>query len=217
MFLSVSLFLHLLASPNPGNFPPIGKDTLVTNSLLYNGAEYTKTYTLETGDPFLPIDATTGNILYEGNWYQFQDFYYDCEEDVLVLKDQEGYFRIQLVREKTQAFQWQSRAFVKLNFIEGKEAFYEQAYVGKRTLLIRWKKSLESNNDAQSKYKLSNRIFLQLNDHFTEIKKPEDWFNLLGPSAKPARQWLKSQGISLKKDMLKGSITLLHHFETVGW
>ena len=217
MFLSSSLFLFLFSSSGIAQTHTVAADTLVANSLLYNGSEYTKTYTQETGDPFFPLELTTGSILYEGNWYQDQDFYYDCEEDALVLKDQEGYFRIQLVREKTQAFQWQGHSFVKLTPDGVNYAFYEQAYTGKKTLLVKWKKSLETNSDAQSKYKLSRQIFLKKEDRFIEIKKPEDWYALLGPAAKNTRQRLKSQGISLKKELLKGSIAILQHIETIGW
>lgn len=217
MLLSSSLFILLLIQTGLPIQELPSCDSLRANSLIYSGTEYTKSYTEETGDPFLPMDSTVGSIKSNGNWYHFQEFYYDCEDDVLVLKDREGYFRIQLIREKTESFKLNGHLFIKLKLQTEIGEFYEQAYKGKTSLLVRWKKSKETNNDAQTKYKLTRQIFVLQKGKLTEIKKEKDFFTWLGNEAKPTRQWLKKQGINLKKDLLAGIKSTLEHSESNGW
>jgi hypothetical protein len=158
-----------------------------------------------------------GTIRFNGNWYLNQDFYYDCEDDAIILKDREGYFRIELIREKTESFQLAGHRFVKLKLLSPYGEFYEEAFKGKRTLLVRWKKTLETNNEAMNKYKLTKQFFVMYDEKSFEIKKANDLFDILGNQAKPARHWMKAQGINLKKDMLAGILSTFQHFESLGW
>ncbi len=204
--LSLSVTIHT-ADPLPG-------DTLKASSLLLNGKGYSKNFTPDMGSPFLMTDTSVGNILYNGNWYTGAGFYYDCEDDLLLLKDADGLFWIELIRKKTAAFTIAGRQFIKRKLETPEEAFYELAWQGRKSLLVKWRKIKITGNDFQLHYQLSAKLFLTDEAGFTEIKSVDDLANRYGKKAAAVKQHLKSKKHSFKKEPVQTAVAAIRYLES---
>lgn len=207
--LSFSVTIHSPSSLQPA-------DTLKASSLLLNGTAYSKNFTPDMGSPFLMIDSTVGTIQYNGNWYSGVGFYYDCEDDVLLLKDADGLFWIELVKKKTAAFRISGRQFVKRKLESATESFYELAWQGKKSLLVKWKKMRINGSDFQLHYQLSAKLFLSDENGFTEIRSIDDIASYYKIKGAPVKQQLKSRKLNYKKDPVQTALAAVQYIETNG-
>jgi len=205
----LSTFLYLaLAS---GNFD---LDTLSHNSLLYNGREYAKQYTVDMGNPFYPVQENRGDILYQGNWYRDLMFYYDCEDHVVVIAHPLYGVRIQLVPEKLDAFKLNGHSFLKVDIPGQGQSIHELKYSGKRQLLVRWQKQLVKNMQEQSVYVLSKRLFVVEGSTMTGITQLSDIYGLFPSEKKFLRQVYRDQRLSFRKDPVNAAYVLIKAAET---
>jgi hypothetical protein len=192
-------------------------DTLAKNSLLYNGTEYTKQFTVDMGSPFLTGNVLSGSIVYYGVRYSPVDFYYDCQDDVLLIKDINGSFRLQLIKEKLESFAFGNRTFVKLKLQSSRGEFYEQAFKGRRSVLIQWQNSLQRNMQELLRFKLTKTIYLYDGQALRPLQKGSDLYRSLGTFTRKARQWAREEKLSFRKDPIKMIVTIVQKAEAAGW
>ena len=95
-------------------------DTLKENSLLYNGTEYVKQFNSVDGNPFFPSTRNEGGVLYYGNWYNNIELLYDCQDDVVIIRNVQGSMKLQLVKEKLDEFTIDAHHFVRLKLVDRK-------------------------------------------------------------------------------------------------
>jgi hypothetical protein len=190
------------------SFSPTDTDTIPSNSLLYNGMEYAKQYTVDMGSPFFSTENSIGDILYQGNWYRGVIFFYDCEDEVLVITLPEGQ-RMQLVMEKVNAFTLDNHSFLKLQ-LKGQQAeFYELLFQGQRQLLVKWRKYLIKNMQEQSVYVTTRKIFVSDGSALVNIEKLKDFMDLFPSQKKLLRQIYRERDLSFRKDPVKASNELM--------
>lgn len=192
-------------------------DTIALNSLIYNGTEYTKQFTVDMGSPFLTGNVLSGTVVYQGVRYSPVDFYYDCQDDVLLIRDANGSFRLQLIKEKLESFVFSDRMFVKLKLQSSRGEFYEQAYKGKRSVIIQWQNSLERNMQELMRYKLKKTIYLYDGQALRPLQKGGDLYRSMGAFARKARQWAREERLSFRKDPMKMIVTIVQKAEAAGW
>lgn len=192
-------------------------DTIALNSLIYNGTEYTKQFTVDMGSPFLTGNVLSGSVVYQGVRYSPIDFYYDCQDDVLLIRDVNGSFRLQLIKEKLESFASGNRMFVKLKLQSSRGEFYEQAYKGRRSVLIQWQNSLERNMQELMRFKLKKTIYLYDGQALRPLQKGGDLYRAMGPLARKARQWAREERLSFRKDPMKMIVTIVQKAEAAGW
>ena len=190
------------------SFSPTDIDTIPSNSLLYNGREYAKQYTVDMGSPFFPTENSTGDILYQGNWYRGVIFFYDCEDEVLVITLPEGQ-RMQLVMGKVDAFTLDNHSFLKLEMKGQPGEFYELLFQGQRQLLVKWRKYLIKNMQEQSVYVTSRKIFVSDGSSLVNIEKLQDFIDLFPSQKKLLRQVYREKDLSFRKDPVKASNELM--------
>lgn len=190
------------------SFSSSDTDTIPANSLLYNGTEYSKQFTVDMGSPFFPTDNSFGDIHYQGNWYRGVIFFYDCEDEVLVMTLPQGQ-RMQLIREKVDAFTLDNHSFVKLQMKDQEEGHYEMLLQGERQLLVKWRKFLIKNMQEQSVYVTSQKIFVSDGASLENIEKLKDLMDLFPSQKKFLRQVYREKDLSFRKDPLKAAFELM--------
>jgi hypothetical protein len=193
-------------------------DTIRPNSLLYNGVEYTKGVTYNNESPFFGgDDFFKGDLTYYGNFYKGLDLQYDCQDDVVLLKYPFGEKRIQLIKEKLEAFSLGEHKFVKAPVQGAGGGFYEQLYKGKRIVLVQWQKRIVLNLSQQERYEMYKSIYLFDGKNSTRITKASELLNLMGDRKKGIRQFYHDNRLSFKKDPEKAVVLMVEKAESEGW
>ena len=193
------------------------EDTLARNSLIYNGTEYTKQFTVDMGSPFLTGGMLSGSVTCNGARYSPVDFYFDCQDDVLLIRDLNRAFRLQLIKEKLESFSFSDRTFVKLKLQSSRGEFYEQSFKGRRSVLIQWQNSLQRNMQELMRFKLTKTIYLYDGQSLRPLQRGSDLFRSLGTYARKARQWAREDKLSFRRDPVKMIVTIVQKAESAGW
>jgi hypothetical protein len=163
---------------------------------------------VDMGSPFFPTENSIGDILYQGNWYRGVIFFYDCEDEVLVITLPEGQ-RMQLIMEKADAFNLDNHSFLKLHMKGQQEEFYELLYQGQRQLLVKWRKYLIKNMQEQSVYVTSRKIFVSDRSALVNIERLNDFMDLFPAQKKLLRQVYRDKDLSFRRDPVKASNELM--------
>jgi hypothetical protein len=192
-------------------------DTLRDNSLLYNGTEYVKQFNSVNGNPFYPALRNSGNVLYYGNWYGELELLYDCQDDVVIVRDLQGSLKLQLIKEKLDEFNIDGHHFVKLKLVNARGEYYEQILKGKRQLLVQWRKVQVTDNSKTDEYALRKTVFILQDGKVTTLDNASDLYALDKPHQRELRRFYHESGYSFKKDPIKASQAVISQMEANGW
>jgi len=217
MFLPRSFqLLCLLTLVTPAMARQTG-DTLLNNSLLYNGSEYIKSFNASRGTPMFPTENNKGDVNYYGNWYRNLDLQYDIEDDVLVTRDAQGLLKLRLIREKLEGFTIDGHTFVKLKLLSSRGEFYEQLLKGKRSLMLQWEKRMELDAQELPIYIMRKTLFVLQGEKVIPILKSEDLLSLDNEHFKEVKKELRSKKLSFKKNPVNASLAIVKLLEDKGW
>lgn len=186
-------------------------------SLLFNGAEYVKQFNPSKGDPFFPTEKNTGSVKYQQNWYNNIEVHYDCEDDYVVVRDMRGLLKLRLINEMLDEFTIDNHHFVKRQLSSPYGEMYELAFDGKRTLLVKWVKRLNSDVKISDAYVLRKHLLLQANGKLYPIEKSSDIIRLAPDHARDLKKVLRDNKVSFRADPVKASSMLLKEMEDRGW
>lgn len=192
-------------------------DTLKDNSLLYNGTEYIKQFNSTNGNPFFPANRNAGSVLYYGNWYSNIELMYDCQDDVVIVRDLQGSLKLQLVKEKLDEFTIDGHHFVKLKLVNARGEFYEQIVKGKRLLLVQWRKVPVTDNSRTDEYVLRKTVFVLQDGKVVTLDRASDLYELDKPHQRELRRFYHESGYSFKKDPIRASQAVISQMEANGW
>jgi hypothetical protein len=209
--LALSLFASLCAGARDLS------DTLKDNSLLYNGTEYVKQFNSVDGNPFFPAAQNVGGVLYYGNWYNGIDLLYDCQDDVVVVRDVQGSLKLQLIKEKLDEFTIESHHFVKLKLVNARGEFYEQILKGKRQLLVQWRKVPVTDNSRTDEYALRKTVFILQDGKVITLNRASDLYVLDKTHQRDLKRFYHDSGYSFKKDPIRASQAVISQMEANGW
>jgi len=207
--LSILAFLSVQAKEVP--------DTLKDNSLLYNGTEYVKQFSSVNGDPFFPATRNFGGVLYYGNWYKDTELLYDCQDDVVIVRDLQGSMKLQLIKEKLDEFVIDGHHFIKLRLVNARGEFYEQIYKGKRMLLVQWRKVPVTDNSKTDEYVLRKTVFVLQDGKVTTLDRASDLYTLDKTHQRDLKKIYHESGYSFKKDPIRASQAVISKMEANGW
>jgi hypothetical protein len=210
-------FLVILTSLAPPSLAAIPLDTLVSNSLLYNGSEYIKPFNPQKGTPMFPTENNKGDVHYYGNWYKNLDLLYDLEDDILVTKDAQGLLKLKLIKEKLESFTIDGHLFVKLKLLNARGEFYEQLHKGKRNLMLQWEKKMELDAQEMPIYVLRKTLFVMEGEKVMPLLRADDLLNINPEHFKDVKKALRTQKLSFKKDPVKASLSIVKFLEDKGW
>jgi|LakMenEpi03Aug12_release.lakeMendotaPanAssembly.Ray.scaffolds.fasta_scaffold163792_2 hypothetical protein len=195
----------------------IDTDTVIRKNILYTGTEYVKQFNSSKGSPFFPSEVNKGSVRYFGNWYNDVEFLYDCEDDVVIIRDLQGQLKLQLVREKLDRFIIDGHHFIRLKLLSSRGEFYEILSEGRRSLMLQWEKKLSSNMKETDQYVLSKSLFIMEDGKIRKIEKTSDLFTVSPGREKEIRKLYKDSDLNFKKDPVKTSLSLLKDIEAKGW
>lgn len=193
------------------------RDTLALNSLLYNGTEYKKVFDASKGNPFFPTNNNRGQVKYQGNWYADLDILYDCQDDVVITRDPDGNLKLQLVKEKLEAFIVDGHQFVRLSLLNARGEFYEQLHSGPRSVYLEWRKRTDSDEILTQRFILSKEIFVLYEGKVFPIGSESDLFALSSTHEREVRKYYRESRLSYKKDPILASIHLVKAMEENAW
>lgn len=203
--LSISLF----AEGSSDSTKPI--------SLLYNGAEYVKQFNPSKGDPFFPVANNIGSIKYQHNWYNNVEIHYDCEDDYVLIRDMRGLLKLRLINEMLDEFKLDGHRFVKKALENPNGELYELIFEGKRTLLVKWVKRINSDVKISDTYVLRKHILLQANGKLYPVESASDITRLSPEHSRELKKAMRDNHITFRQDPIKASEIMLKELEARGW
>jgi hypothetical protein len=189
----------------------------VQKQLLYVGTEYVKVFGPENGTPFFPTQSNKGSVLYHGNLYEGIELLYDCEDDVVLIRDLQGQLKLRLVSEKLEGFEIEGHRFVKLRLLGPAGEFYEELYNGRRRLLIQWQKKKSSDQKQSNVYVLRKSIFVLDEGRIIPIDQSSDLYGIAPGKSGDIRRLYRDKRMKFKKDPEGVTLSILRHIESSGW
>lgn len=213
-----TLLILLIINVFPSTlFADAAVDTTGPISLLYNGAEYVKQFNPTKGDPFFPTTKNAGSVKYHQNWYRDIEVHYDCEDDFVLVRDMQGLLKLRLINEMLDEFFIDGHHFVKKTFNTPSGEFFELLFEGKRTLLVKWMKRLNTDTKSTDTYILKNNILLIENGKVNQVTHQQDILGSAKENAKTLKKMLKDNGVSFRKDPIRASKLMIQEMEAKGW
>ena len=209
--LAISIFAVLCVRAHSAS------DTLKDNSLLYNGTEYIKQFNPANGNPFFPTLRNDGGVLYFGNWYKGIELLYDCQDDIVVVRDLQGSLKLQLIKEKLDEFIIDGHHFVKLKLVNARGEYYEQIVKGRRLLLVQWRKVPVTDNSKTDEFVLRKTVFVLQDGKVITLDRASDLYALDKGHQKELKRFYRESGYSFKKDPIRASQAVISKMEANGW
>ena len=186
-------------------------------SLLYNGAEYVKQFNIANGDPFFPVKKNIGSVKYHQNWYNQIEVHYDCEDDYVLIRDMQGLLKLRLINEMLDEFIIDEHHFVKRTLASSIGEYYELVFSGKRELLVKWFKKMNTDVKTTDTYILKKDILLIDGGKIHQILNVNDICNFAGIHSHEVKKALKEAKVSFKKEPIKAAKIILTEMESKGW
>ncbi|MFZ9661587.1 MAG: hypothetical protein ACO29O_06875 [Chitinophagaceae bacterium] len=212
------LFSFMVCLQTEGReFLAAGKDTSDVNSLLFHGVEYIKDLSNIKGNPLFPSDKYRGSVKYHGNWYRDIEITYDCEDELVIIRDMHDLLRLQLINEKLEEFYIDEHHFVKTNVNEEGNKFYELIFKGKRTFLVKWTKTKSVDAKSDDTYILQRAFWVIEKGVFLNISQKNEVFLLANKHKGEVKRAVGKLNIKYKKEPVKYISAALKIMEDKGW
>ncbi|MEP6553137.1 MAG: hypothetical protein ABJB11_06315 [Ferruginibacter sp.] len=200
---SDSIFYHAAVS----NAKELYRQSEKLQPRLLNGRKY-KPYRIAFigGTPFFQTDEfIDGSIVYEDNFYDSVKLLYDQVDERIVFRSE---FAIELIAERIKQFSIAGHDFIRLendslNPIV-KTGFYEKLYSGSIELykkeIKKIKENLSSTEGIMGEIELKTNYYVEREGHFYLVKKSNSLFEALGGHKKEVQQFMKANGLKLKRN-----------------
>ncbi|MEY4661429.1 MAG: hypothetical protein RLZZ42_1381 [Bacteroidota bacterium] len=194
-----------------------GLDTLGKNSLLFSGTEYFKQFNEVKGNPFFPTSNNWGQVNYHGYIYNNIEVLYDCEDDIALVRDQQGLLKLKLIREKLDGFTIDKHKFIKLKLLSSGGEYYEELYRNKYALLMQWQKKAELDSQEIERYILKKTLFMLKGSAILPITSRSELQTLVPEKEKELKKIYRSNRLNFKKDPIEASRVIIREIENKGW
>ncbi|CAN5478008.1 hypothetical protein BH11BAC3_BH11BAC3_00210 [soil metagenome] len=232
-FLIISLFSssQLLAQLNENdssfyhaainNAKELYRQSEKSQTRLLNGRKYIpyRIAFIGGGTPFFQTDEfVDGSIVYEDNFYDSVKLVYDQVDERVVFRSE---FAIELIAERVKQFSISGHYFTRLqndsvNSII-KTGFYEKLYSGSIELykkeMKKIKENLSSTDGIMGEIELKTNYYIKRDGHFYLIKKNNSLFEALGGYKKEMQQFMKANGLKLKRNKDYTLLKIASYFE----
>lgn len=192
-------------------------DTLGKNSLLFSGTEYFKQFNEVKGNPFFPTSNNWGQVNYHGYIYSNIEVLYDCEDDIALVRDQQGLLKLKLIREKLDGFTIDKHKFIKLKLLSSGGEYYEELYRNKYALLMQWQKKAELDSQEIERYILKKTLFMLKGSAILPITSRSELQTLVPEKEKELKKIYRSNRLNFKKDPIEASRVIIREIENKGW
>jgi len=188
-------------------------------SNLYNGTEYTATYPLTRGTPFLDAAGfQTGNISYQGVVYKDIPIAYDLVTNEIVIKG----FKAQATKldaSKIDFFILPGHHFVRLKPSEENENrlpedFYELLFDGNVKVYVKRKKQVERSFNAEEPYKFGmyNAYFVYSNGVYKQVSNRNSLLDVFRDKDDAVKTFIKDNKLDFKNDQEQAIVKTAEYY-----
>jgi hypothetical protein len=186
---------------------------------LYNGTEYTASYTTIKGSPFLNEEGfTPGIISYNGVVYKDIATMYDLVTNEVVIKTPQQ-LSIKLDAARVDFFLLSNRLFVRLRPNESSknmlpEDFYELLYNGSIKVFAKRKKQVERSFNAEDPYRivLYSAYFIYKDSMYQQVTNRNSLLNLLRDKSDEIKEYWQQQNLNYKTDAEKTIVETVTYY-----
>ena len=192
-----STFLHAAVA----NTINIYKKTMGMQARLYNGSRYVPPdYTLEEHPYFRFDDWSTGDVFYDGEYFQDVPLMYDLQTDQLITEHLSSGQPIRLVWDKIQYFTIGGHHFRKIsNATNGlpDTGLYDVLYAGPTMVVAKRQKLPREEIEAATiirRFEERTRYFIFRDGAFHPVKTKTSVLNVLEDRKQVLKKLLKQQG-----------------------
>jgi hypothetical protein len=221
------LFLILLTAIcwSPGNAQKTADTTFLTAAVentihiyqqaiagqakLFNGSKYLPpTQSLEEHPYFVSDDWVTGDVFYDGEFFENVPLMYDIFNAQLVTEHYSSGQPLQLIADKLHHFDISGHHFEKIlndtvNLSLPETGFYDILYGGPTKVICKRQKMLReqiTTNEIETFYDEKDRYYIFRNGIFFHVNSKRAAFKLLSDARQPLKKYLKANHIRLKDD-----------------
>lgn len=183
------------------------KELAIYNGRLFRGHEYG----IEGHGFYFTSDWQTGNIQYDGIWYNNLPLRYDIYKDEVMVNHPNN-IPIILFGERVQQFHFADLHFFRLktgNKNEPSANIYQLLTDGKIKILARRSKIIEENLEnkkVEKKFIDQHRYYLVKDEKYHLVRNQRSMLNLLGNRRQEILKDLRKNNIRFKKDREKAII-----------
>lgn len=192
----------------------VGQTYLPQPLVFYRGTEYTKVITTAYGLPFLYDElAGTRKVKVAGQWYEGMELHYDAEDDALVTLNPSGDIRLQLVKEKVDAFIIGDKKFQRI----GEDGYFEVMYDGPRAVYVKWQKVLLRKGVEDPYYRLYRKVYVSGREGLEEVNGKGDLLVFFGANKKKAGELIRAQNLDLRNNLPRAAAVLMQYADANGY
>lgn len=186
---------------------------------LYNGTEYTASYTQVKGSPFWNEEGfATGIISYNGVVYKDIPIAYDLVANEVIIKSPQQ-LTIKLDGARVDFFFVSNRLFVRAKPDEASknmlpEDFYELLYNGNVKVFVKRKKQVERSFNAEDPYRIAsyNAYFVYKDSMYYQVINRNSLLNLFRDKSDAIKEYWKQQNLNYRTDAEKTIVETVTYY-----
>jgi hypothetical protein len=186
---------------------------------LYNGTEYTASYTQVKGSPFWnEAGFETGIISYNGVVYKDISIAYDLVTNEVIIKSPQQ-LTIKLDASRVDFFLVSNHLFVRAKPDEASknmlpEDFYELLYNGNVKVLAKRKKQVERSFNAEdpNRIALYTAYFIYKDSMYHQVTNKNSLLNLLRDKSEEINEYWKQHNLNYKTDAEKAIVETVTYY-----
>jgi hypothetical protein len=192
------------------------------NAHIYNGYEYMTPDRNTKGSPYFLTDAPTPAALYYDDiYYQDIPILYDQVRDLVVINRLDQNFKISLINDKLDYFTFHNHHFIRISrdSSHGEElatGFYDRAYEGKTTILVKRKKTArESSEYTQTilTYTEQDLYYVRMDGKYTEVSNKASVLSLFQAKKSEIKSYLRKNKLKFNSDFEKTLIAAAAYYD----
>ncbi|MBL7876795.1 MAG: hypothetical protein JNL53_14100 [Cyclobacteriaceae bacterium] len=178
--------------------------TIQENSRLYNGHEFIDPFVRSQldGHPYFVTDEwQSGNIHYDGQYYESVTLKYDLFQDIVLVEHPTSHREIELISEKIQSFGIAEHFFVRLQ--SPSEGFYDQIYTGDLKIYSKRYKLTQDNLTTKTKtieFLPKEKLYILKKDTYYQVSSKSSVLKVLVERKSELKKLLDEENISFKRN-----------------
>ena len=195
-------------------------DSVKENLHIYNGTEFTAAYRSSAGHPFFDYaEPQKGDINYDGIYYPGVRLSYDISQNEVIFVTPGNNLNIKLISEKVNWFRLEDHLFAYIHEDSNTvnfpgNGFYELAYDGINSVLIKRKKYLDQSSREETVSK-----FVQVTIYY--VRKYNTYYTIDGKRSLLAAckdkktvvsRYMHQENLDFKKDPRNTIIKVINYY-----
>lgn len=192
-------------------------------SRLYNGIEHQGySFKIKGHAYFIQKELTTGTIVYDGLAFTNVQMGFDLLKEQVIVQHNNSFTKVGLVSEKVKEFTLQNHHFLRLiaDSLSGSPiitGFYDEAYKGRLTVLIRRTKWIEETvkDELEREFISLDLFFIQKGGTYYPIRNYKGLLAVLKDRSKEVKQYLRKNRIKYRKGAENAIVKAVVYYDSL--